>query len=742
MDGEPTGAAARILVVHGEPRDERTVEVLSGIGYDVRGVACGAGGLRAVRDWAPHLVIVDIATSGAACAAELRQIRQTARTHDVPVIAVIPAGGWDEIAAEEVEALVEVVFTRPLADEELLTGVRSMLRARALAGRLRESERRFHDLLAHQPDGVLLVDENGVIRFANPAAHALLGQSLGPLEGLPFGHPLEGEDDAALTLVGPDGATRVVTMRVASTTWQGHPAWLATLRDDTESRNTRARLREQAALLNRTQDAILVLTRDWTVSFWSEGATKLFGPSAEEMVGAEVLHLFVDADPARVAMAGVLENDEWRGELALRGARGAAVVVDARWSLVRDEEGVPARVLCVLTDVSEQKRLQAQFLRAQRLESVGRLAGGIAHDLNNVLAPILLSLGSLRRRVTDAGELAMLETIEENTRQGVELVKQVLLFSRGRSEVQAPMDLAALVSEMAGVVRDTFPKDIALELRLPSDLWKVVGNTAQIHQLLMNLTVNARDAMKEEGGLLTVQAENLDLDEQYLAGMGTAEPGRYVRLTVRDTGVGMSPEVQEKAFEPFYTTKDVGEGTGLGLSTVDSIVRSHGGVLTLRSAPGEGTTFQVLLPAVVQEEPAEPEEARREPSPDSLRGDGELILVVDDERAVREVTSRTLHLFGYQSLDAADGTEAVAIYGSERSRISAVILDMRMPVMDGPATVRALRRIDPDVRILGSSGFFDADDLGEGGDLHLEHFLAKPYTAERLLEALRRVLDS
>ena len=328
----------------------------------------------------------------------------------------------------------------------------------------------------------------------------------------------------------------------------------------------------------------------------------------------------------------------------------------------------------------------------------GTLAGGLAHDLNNLLAPILMGIDLLRQLETRPDPVAVLTNMERSARRGADLVKQVLSFARGVEGERIAVHLAEIVREVRAIAQNTFPRNIAVEVEIPADLWAVTGDPTQLNQVLLNLCVNARDAMPR-GGRLGVAARNLVVDALSAAFNRGVPAGRYVLLEVSDTGCGLPVD---RIFEPFFTTKEVGKGTGLGLSTVLGIVRSHGGVINVYSEPPKGSVFKVYLPAQPAGDSAGPVAAA---PPEALpRGHGELILLVDDEPAILEVTQCTLETFGYRVITAEDGAQAIALFAAHPHEVAVVITDIMMPVMDGPALILALRRIDPKVRIIAASG--------------------------------------
>ena len=522
---------------------------------------------------------------------------------------------------------------------------------------------------------------------------------------------------------------------------EGKPYQYVAIRYDiTERKRGEERIREQAALLDQARDAIIVRGLDDRIIFWNKGAERLYGWTGAETIGraARALGLLNELNEAQFeeGRGAVVERGEWAGELRQRTKAGEEVTVESRWTLMRGDDGGPKSILAINTDVTERKKVEAQLLRAQRMESIGTLAGGIAHDLNNILSPILMSIQMLQLKVEDPSAGQWLELLQANAERGADMVRQVLSFARGVEGERVTLQPKHLVKEVVKILKDTLPKSIEIRCDVPADLWTVSADATQIHQVLMNLCVNARDAMPE-GGELVIRAENFTLDEAYARMHIEAKPGRFVMLTVADTGAGMAPEVLNRIFEPFYTTKEVGKGTGLGLSTAMTIVRSHGGFINVYSEPRRGTHFSVYLPAA--EAAAGRDERRRLDLPE---GHGELVLVVDDEEAIRQITKGTLETFGYRVLVAGDGTEAVALYAQNRDDVAVVLTDMMMPFMDGPATIRALQKMNPRVRVIAASGLSANDKAAEAAAAGVQAFLPKPYTAEKLLKTLAEILKN
>jgi len=414
---------------------------------------------------------------------------------------------------------------------------------------------------------------------------------------------------------------------------------------------------------------------------------------------------------------------------------GSVCNIDSKGSVIRDSDGKVFRVIVVSRDVTEEKRLAAQFLRAQRMESIGTLAGGIAHDLNNVLAPIMMAIEVLRSKIADPGGRNILNTIETSAKRGADIVRQVLAFGRGVEGDRILVQIKHVVNEVAKIACETFPKSIDIKTDVPRDLWTVSADPTQMHQVLLNMLVNARDAMPK-GGILTISAENITVDETYSRMHLEAKPGAYVCLAIADSGTGIPADIREKIFEPFFTTKEIGMGTGLGLSTTLAIVRSHKGFINVYSEVGKGTTFRIYIPATGTGSGA----AAAGEEADLPTGNGELILIIDDEAAIREITKETLQAHGYKAMTASNGAEGVAVYAENKNDINVVITDIMMPVMDGTAAILALKRIRPDVKIIAASGLTTKGQVTNPSDPNVQAFLTKPYTAEKLLIALAAAL--
>ncbi|MEY2540649.1 MAG: hypothetical protein QOI22_251, partial [Verrucomicrobiota bacterium] len=503
-------------------------------------------------------------------------------------------------------------------------------------------------------------------------------------------------------------------------------------RDITERRRAEDRLREQARLLDLAQDAIMVRDMEDRVEFWNHGAEKLYGWTAAEVQGKKASGFLYKDEPAATAAAraAVIKDGKWAGECTHSCRDGGTVMVRSRWTLVRDALAAPNSILIINTDVTEQKKLETHLLRAQRLESIGTLASGVAHDLNNILTPILMCAEVLKGDPMREDIPALVSMIEESAKRGASVVKQVLTFARGVEGERVSIKPNHLIEEMIDIARKTFPKLIEIRSRYAEDLWSIEGDPTQLHQVLLNLSVNARDAMPN-GGSLTIGAENFDVDEHYASISPGAKAGPHVLLRVRDTGSGMARAVIDKIFDPFFTTKDVGKGTGLGLSTAFGIVKSHGGFISVYSEIGRGTTFKIFLPAQLKEVPDE-----SGMTPELLRGHGELVLLVDDEANILRVTKMTLENKNYQVISASDGRGALKIFSEQSDSIKAVLTDMDLPHMGGMALAREIKKIKPEMALIASTGQGEHTNVAELQPLGVVNFLMKPYDTGKLLQTL------
>jgi len=610
----------------------------------------------------------------------------------------------------------------------------------------------LYPFFAIAPDPLCVLDLEARFVLVNPAFENTIGFTQAELEGSLF-LDFVASDDRALT---ETQISRLIAEPVTVTLENhcrcndGSYRWL---RWNCSSDSARPRIYLAAldltepnhmldSLIMASPQPIIAVDNNRMVTVWNPAAERTFGWPAKEVLGGRVP--FVSDQNQRessdIFNERALSGEKFRN-LQMRRTRRDGTPVDLLVSTAttRDKHGHVDGFVSVAMDITEHKKLEQQLFRAQRLESLGTLASGIAHDLNNVLAPIAMSLELFRVKFPDRNAAQMLDSLDSCVHRGADLIRQILTFARGVQGDRVPVQTRHLLLDTEKVLMQTFPKSIDITSRLQSDLWAVNADVTQLHQVLMNLCVNARDAMPD-GGNLTITAQNAMLDEKFVEANPGMSAGPHVSVEVSDTGHGISPEIRDKIFEPFFTTKEVGRGTGLGLSTVSAIVRNHGGVINVSSEVGVGTSFKILFPAL----PGLESVGAADANVALPGGRSEVILVVDDEAAVRDITKLTLENHGYHVLVASDGAEGVAVYAQHKDAIKLVISDQDMPVMNGAAMIRSLERINPKVRVISASG------LAANGKANplpapssgLRVLLTKPFTAEELLRTVHDMLSA
>ncbi|HVY69339.1 MAG TPA: PAS domain S-box protein [Verrucomicrobiae bacterium] len=498
----------------------------------------------------------------------------------------------------------------------------------------------------------------------------------------------------------------------------------------------------QAAALEAAANSIVITDAKGRIQWVNRAFSVLTGYTSEEAVGLRPSILKSGRqDPAfyRDLWTQVAAGKVWHGELTNRRKDGTLYEEDMTISPVRNAAGAVSHFIAIKQDITEHRRMEKQFLQAQRMESIGLLAGGVAHDLNNVLTPIMAAIQLLRADdLTSAERAPLVDMLTTCCRRGADIVQQVLTFARGMKGDRVPTALRPLVDDMARVAQETFPRHITIQCKAPKSLWPIPCDPTQIHQIILNLAVNARDAMPH-GGTLTFAAENVEITapRQHLGCQ--LEPGPYVRLVVTDTGTGIPPEVLDRIFEPFFTTKAQGHGTGLGLSALLGIVRNHRGLVDVKTVLGKGTTFEIYLPAA-KDGLAATEGAL----PHVPQGNGEQILVVDDELSILKVVGRVLERNGYEVSTATDGASALAMVAAAPGKFKLVLTDIMMPKMDGVSLVRGLRRLAGDTKAMAMSGLLEEvgkpDAAAELRALGVRQIVAKPCAAENLLLAVNQEL--
>lgn len=623
---------------------------------------------------------------------------------------------------------------------------------------LKESEARWRTIVESEPECVKILDGGCRLLDMNPAGLRMIAAgSLQEVRGtnvLDLVHPrhrnsfrdgvgqvLRGESTHQIfEIVALDGQHRWMEQRAVPLWDQKDPGHvrqvLAVTRDITDRKRAEDKIFEQAKLIDEASDSIIVRDLEGIIRLWNHGAETTFGWSAAETLGRSTEELGIcDPDAFVLAMNMVKEQGVWAGELRANTKDGRALILESRWTLLLDGGGSPHSILSISLDVTRQRRIEAQLLRSERMQTLGTLSAGIAHDMNNILAPILVGLPLLREEARTPETRELLDLMQVSVLRGADIVKQLLLFGRGGESARVPMNPLRQLREVERIVLETFPKNVVLRTHYSEDLGSIQGDPTQVYQVLLNLVVNARDAMPQ-GGILTLSAENVRIGEVPVRSHPTGRAGSFVLMSVADTGSGMDQRILDRIFEPFFTTKDTGKGTGLGLPVALGVVESHDGFITVQSEIGRGTTFRVHLP--IHEtgdlKPSTP------PPPPLPRGRGECVLVVDDEKALLKVAGKILEQQGYRVLLAEDAAQARKLFSIHAGEIPVVISDLSMPGMTGLELVRILRRERPNTRFAISSGLggtLDPEKLRVDG---VELILNKPYTPEVLLGSVQQLI--
>jgi nitrogen fixation negative regulator NifL len=646
---------------------------------------------------------------------------------------------------------------------------REVLVSRDITGRM-ESEQRLRQLsqvVEHSPAAVVITNRQGDIEYVNPKFTETSGYTFEEVIGknpriLKSGEFSPGEYKALWEKITTGGEWRGEfhnKKKNGELYWEaasisgiedenGKITHFVALKEDiTQRKRMEDAQRESEALFRAVSEAsplgIIVLDEKGDTIYANEAQRKICGRTLGEVARQGWRNMIHPMDRERV----VREWEEIRKSGKTFRSERRYVRKDGKfiWASVtaapilhKDSAETAAVVrgyVGIVEDITERKRLDEQALRTQRMESIGTLASGVAHDLNNILSPIMMSVELLREDMPPDARDRILTTVSECVARGADIVGQVLTFARGSQGERSVLQLRHLVKEVEKIARETFPKSITIADHTPRDLWPVNGDSSQLHQVLMNLCINARDAMPA-GGILTITGENIRVDEVHAQILSDAKPGNYTLLKIMDTGGGIPQDIIDKIFDPFFTTKEVGKGTGLGLSTVTGIVRSHGGIVTVYSEIGRGTTFKLYLPATINAETDGAQKAR----PAIPGGSGETILIVDDEAAILTITATILKKNGYNVITAFNGVEAIPLFVRHAAAIKVVLTDVMMPLMDGVNLIRALKRMNPSLKIISTTG--QAEELREAElkTLGVKVFLKKPCDTEKLLTLVHELI--
>lgn len=632
---------------------------------------------------------------------------------------------------------------------QAMTRLEDAERRRAAEEALRQSQEIFRQITENVADMIAVLDVHGRRVYNNPTYRGILGDP-STLKGTDSFFEIHPDDrervhavfrETVLTGIGQrleyrfllaNGAIRYIESQGSVIRGPNGEVVnvLVVSRDVTERREAEMQLREQASLLDKARDAIIAVDLEHRISYWNASAERMYGWTDTEVFGRDLRTLGLGYDPARfeTAWTETLAHGEWRGQFQLKSRRNAPVPVATTWSLVLNREGRPRTLLLIDSDLTEEKKLQSQLQRAHRLESIGTLTGGIAHDLNNVLTPILMAVELLQAYELPGTAAKAVGAIDSSATHGAALVRQLLGFARGTEGERAVISSDKFVHELHVMLRQMLPQRVKLETAFARDLWPISADVTQLKQVMLNLCINACDAMSRNGTIV-LGAKNTDVGEKLARTMLDASPGPHLQLSVSDTGTGIPPEILEKIFDPFFTTKEIGKGTGLGLSMVQGILKGHRGIVQVESTVGVGTTFHIFLPAV-----------EKSPSPAAEpalpQGAGETVLVINDGSGGRDLLRPFLEHHRYRVIVARDGAEGLSRLRAQSKEIDAVVIEMVMSAALKLELIRALHELKPALPVIAVVEAAEDSPQIAGACTTLR----KPAEPRQLLSALSQAL--
>ena len=630
---------------------------------------------------------------------------------------------------------------------------------------LRDQHARLTDFMDHAPLGFYSVDQDGRFLFANATLADLLGVETSDLmeEGVRLhdflAEPPAGAAAYSVTAVDEESSKvdvalrsrrgQTVTVSILQTVMRGRDGSLWTrslVRDLGPEQHMREALRASEMRFQRFFDdapiGIALVDHETRLTEWNRTFTRLVGEDAGELAGQPVTSVLEENNPGLIEnrLGAVIQGAKIESplELRIRGRRELIVSMFAQ-SLDGGPGEQPGLILQFI-DQTEQRKLESQFARSHKMQAVGQLAGGIAHDFNNLLTAMIgfCDLLLLRHKPGDASFGDIMQ-IKQNANRAANLVRQLLAFSRQQTLQPKVLNITDALAELSNLLRRLIGENIELKMQHGRDLGLVKVDQGQLEQVIINMAVNARDAMPG-GGRLTIATGNVTLTEPIRRGTEDIPPGQYVSIDVRDTGVGIPPEIIDRIFDPFFSTKEVGSGTGLGLSTVYGIVRQTGGYISVDSTLGNGATFVIYLPRHIADVAPEPPAATREAVRD-LTGVGR-ILLVEDEDPVRVFSARALRNKGYEVLEARSGDQALEHLAADERGIDLLVTDVVMPKMDGPTLIRRVREMRPNIDVICISGYAEDRFRQDIDDAAAIHFLAKPFSLKQLAAKVKDVMGA